>query len=111
MELGIVGGNDVSIIRGNLVDLETDLRGITRINSRCPTKKYQWKENTGITGEKTVQPRGIEYSNAFCKNPLKIDTKMRHLPPCQMIRYDPVPLPPPLDLPQCIQPSHKMQFS
>ena len=27
MELGIVGGNEVSQIKGNLVDLENDLRG------------------------------------------------------------------------------------
>ena len=41
MELGIIGGSNVSHIKGNLVDLETELRGTSRMNSKCPTKKYQ----------------------------------------------------------------------
>ena len=35
-ELGLIGGNNVSQIRGNLVDLENDLRGTTRNASLCP---------------------------------------------------------------------------
>ena len=38
MELGTVGGTNVSHIKGNLVDLETDLFGITRKASLCPTQ-------------------------------------------------------------------------
>ena len=38
--VGLFGGNDVSITRKNMVDLESDLMGITRINSLCPEKKY-----------------------------------------------------------------------
>ena len=41
-ELGIVGGNSVSIVKGNLVDLETDLRGLTRYNTRCQLQKNNW---------------------------------------------------------------------
>ena len=41
MELGIVGGTAVSHIKGNLVDLETDLRGQTRRTTKCPSKLYQ----------------------------------------------------------------------
>ena len=41
MELGIVGGTDVSQIKGNLVDLENDLRGATRTASLCPSNHYQ----------------------------------------------------------------------
>lgn len=40
IENGIVGGNQVSLYAGNLVDLESDLRGQTRLASKCPTKKY-----------------------------------------------------------------------
>ena len=43
-ELGLVGGNNVSIIRGNLVDLENDLRGQTRPltqPSQCPDKLFK----------------------------------------------------------------------
>ena len=40
MELGLVGGTAVSQIKGNLVDLENDLRGTTRSASLCPSKHY-----------------------------------------------------------------------
>ena len=40
MELGVLGGSGVSHIKGNLVDLEADLFGITRKASLCPSKKY-----------------------------------------------------------------------
>lgn len=39
--LGIVGGNDVSVAAGNLVDLESDLKGINLPNTFCPWRKYQ----------------------------------------------------------------------
>ena len=38
---GIVSGNEVSISKNNLVDLESDLRGQTRLLSQCPDKKYK----------------------------------------------------------------------
>ena len=40
IEFGVVGGNDVSLYSGNLVDLESDLRGQTRYASSCPSKMY-----------------------------------------------------------------------
>ncbi len=36
----IIGGNHVSLYTGNLVDLESDLRGQTRLASKCPSRKY-----------------------------------------------------------------------
>tara|TARA_Y100000389_G_scaffold198299_2_gene234571 strand:+ start:1057 stop:1365 length:309 start_codon:yes stop_codon:yes gene_type:complete len=100
MELGIVGGNNVSQVKGNLVDLENDLRGQTRLNTRCPAKKNTWQDNNNK----------INVPGELCKKDLNIDTDKVHLPPCQMIRYEPVPLPPALDFPNCTHPSHKMQF-
>jgi len=41
IELGVVGGNGVSLFSGNLVDLESDLRGQTRPASLCPKNKYE----------------------------------------------------------------------
>lgn len=99
-ELGIVGGNNVSLIKGNLVDLENDLRGQTRYNTRCPIKKNSW-----MTDEKGA----ISITGELCKKDLKIDTSKTHLPPCQMIRYEPVPLPPAYDMPECVPPAQKMQ--
>ena len=51
MELGLVGGNNVSRIEGNLVDLENDLRGTTRAASLCPERHYQPNCETKIGDE------------------------------------------------------------
>ena len=101
MELGLVGGNNVSQVKGNLVDLENDLRGQTRYNTRCPAKKNTWM---------TSEDNKINVPKQFCKPELSIDTNKHHLPPCQMIRYEPVPLPPAYDMPKCMPPAQQMQF-
>jgi hypothetical protein len=41
IEFGLTGGNGVSIYNGNLVDLESDLRGQTRKASKAPSEQYQ----------------------------------------------------------------------
>lgn len=85
-ELGLVGGTAVSHIEGNLVDLESELRGQTRLLAKCPTN--QWKPtfaSSPIINDKT-EP---------------ISTTLKHLPSCQMIGYRSVPLPPPMNLPTC----------
>ena len=97
MQLGIVGGNDVSQISGNLVDLETELRGTTRLTSLCPTNKYQ----PPCYDISTCQPYAMIIPPHGCNQGRKIDTRLVHLPPCQMIRYRPTPLPPPLKLDSC----------
>ena len=54
IEFGLVGGYGVSLYNGNMTDLESDLRGQTRINSLCPSKKYHpkcienCKDDTGL---------------------------------------------------------------
>ena len=76
-ELGLVGGNNVSIIRGNLVDLENDLRGQTRPLTQpgqCPTKLYK------------PQPKSyIKVNDRYGKK--TIDTRPKHLKSCQMFDY------------------------
>ena len=80
-ELGIVGATDVSHVKGNLVDLESDLRGQTRFATKCADKAYHPVPPGGkITNDKTGP----------------IDTGLLHLPACQMISYRSVPLPPPM---------------
>jgi hypothetical protein len=73
MELGIVGGNAVSHIAGNMVDIESDLRGQTRPSAQCPGTKF------------LPQPQ----------QPAK------HLPPCQMIHYGSVAPTPKVDVRRC----------
>lgn len=75
-EKGLVGGTAVSHNTGNLVDLENDLRGITRHQSLCPAKKYQF--GAGTKGKKV------------------------HLPACQMIQYKTYKNPPGVKLPSCV---------
>mgnify|MGYP001329365567 CR=1 FL=1 len=99
MELGIIGGTAVSNIRGNLVDLETDLKGISRKASLCPGKKYQSPcPNGDLTN---CHQNSINISPTPGTQGRQIDTELVHLPSCQMIRYKPVPLPPPMDIPSC----------
>ena len=89
-ELGIVGGPSVSQIEGNLVNLESELSGRTRPASRCPAMMYQ-----------PTYGDSIQIAGSACNAPLSISTKPRHLPPCQFIRYRPVPLPPKPNLDMC----------
>ena len=85
-EFGLVGGTAVSNIKGNLVDLENDLRGQTRAATRCPAKKYA-----------PVTDNNLQIAGNHCNAPRSVDLSPVHLPPCQMIRYPATPLP---DAPQ-----------
>ena len=103
MELGIVGGTAVSQIKGNIVDLENDLRGQTRPASLCPSKKYHPACPNKI-GD-ACQPAQLQVQGNGCSAGMTIDTRLQHLRPCQMIRYKPVPLPPPMKIQTCPPPN------
>jgi hypothetical protein len=85
--LGLVGGTAVSHIQGNLVDLESELRGQTRYNTKCAARHYHPSEGKDamIHNDKTAP----------------IDTRRVHLPACQMFTYRAVPMPPAMELNQC----------
>ena len=89
MEFGIISGSRVSHIRGNLVDLETELRGQNRNASNCPANHYippaQVEDNSYI------QPKNIKIKGEPNRQERVIDTTLAHLPSCQMMRYKPVP--------------------
>jgi hypothetical protein len=75
IEFGTVGGNGVSVASGNLVDLESDLRGQTRMLSQCPSTQY---------------------------NPLKAPKyHLNHQASCQMQYYPQVPMPRGFDGSKC----------
>ncbi len=65
IEFGTVGGNGVSIHSGNLVDLESELRGQTRLNSLCPSTRYDPRRQPAL--------------------------RLNHQPSCQMQYYPQVP--------------------
>ena len=98
-KLSVVGGTNVSHIKGNLVDLETDLRGTTRLQSKCPTLQYQ---NPCPQGEMTsCQPKEIVIKGNPSNQGRVLDTTPQHLSSCQMFRYKPMPMPPPMEEVRC----------
>ena len=99
IEFGLVGGTAVSNITGNLVDLESDLRGITRLNSKCPTYKYQ---NPCPNGDmNTCAPQKIIIRDSPKTMGRTISTVPKHLKSCQLANYNPIPLPVPYSYSQC----------
>lgn len=91
MELGIIGGPAVSHVSGNLVDLENDLRGQNRPNTRCPGFKFIPRGDNKLQGKEYIKP---------VEHPV-IDVTMKHLAPCQMFSYPSVPKTPQMDLFRC----------
>ena len=77
-QLGLVGGPTVSHIRGNIIDLESDLRGQTRLYSWCPSSVADPMTKAGVIHNDKTEP---------------IDTRKLNLPTFQMIGYKSVPLP------------------
>lgn len=90
-ELGIVSGTNVSNIKGNLVDLENNLFGIDRPNTKCPSYKYLPQCDKYISGKEYIKP---------VIHP-KIDTTNLHLPSCQFYPTLEVPQVPALNLHKC----------
>lgn len=85
-EKGLVGGATVSKIRGDVVDLESELRGITRNLSKCSTSKPKpLSDEFMILNDKTAP----------------VDTRKLHLPSCQMIDYKTLQVPHPQNFNQC----------
>lgn len=88
MELGIVGGTNVSHNKSNLVDVENELRGQTFPSTKCSAHKY----NPYNKGNK-------EYIKCTSHKPISEDKV--HLKSCQMFSYNSVPRPPKMDSFNC----------
>jgi len=80
--LGLVGGNDASLIKGNLVDLESDLRRINIPNTFAPWRQYQ-----------PPQKGDTEIVRDNVKTRQTINVQKEHLPVYQMIAYPAVVAP------------------
>ena len=96
---GADANDNVSQIGGNLVDLESDLLGVTRKASLCPSKKF--RSVCATSDPNDCRPNDITIDGPGCNQRTVVDTSLRHLPACNMFRYKPVALPPALDLPPC----------
>jgi hypothetical protein len=91
--LGIVGGNEVSVAEGNVVDVESDLRGINIPNTFAPWRQYQ---------PPPKNQREIKRDNTKIK--LDIDVSPMHLPAYQMWAYPGMPTPAPIKNEVCKNP-------
>ncbi|NBT46927.1 MAG: hypothetical protein EBT07_03785 [Actinobacteria bacterium] len=80
--LGLVGGSEVSNINGNLVDLESDLFGITRAQSKCIARQYIPSCALGGPGCPDV-PAPFSFTNMLTGETRTVDTSPRNLPTCQ----------------------------
>ena len=90
IELGTVGGNNVSRFNGNLVDLESDLRNQTRQLTQCPSRKFM--PGTVIQGQSSndcdtqKSTTGLPCGSLSARN-----DNVKHLPACQIVQYKPRP--------------------
>ena len=78
VEFGVVGGTNVSHNKGVLVDIENELKNITRKSSKCPSKKYIPKCDKKNAGD-----------NGLPCGPYQLADK--HLKPCGLVNYRPKP--------------------
>ena len=88
IEKGIVSGTDVSHISGNIIDLESDLRGITRKASHFPGNQHMSKCSIGDINN--CQPENILIKGNASTKERTIDTTMKHLNECELIDYKPI---------------------
>lgn len=85
-ELGLIGGANVSQVKGNVVDVESELLGITRNLSKCAISQVKPLDQSPIIMNDKTKP---------------IDTTKRHLRSCQMFTYPAVPMPDPQAYNRC----------
>jgi hypothetical protein len=82
--LGLVGGSEVSNISGNVVDLESDLLGITRSQSKCVARQYAPACPLGGPGCPDMPPT-FSFRDRATGAVSVVETAPRHLPTCQMM--------------------------
>jgi hypothetical protein len=98
--LGLVGGSEVSNISGNLVDLESDLFGRTRVQSKCIARQYLPACPLGGSGCPDTPP-SFSYRDKSTGKIFTVDTSPRNLPTCQNVTYPGVGTPKPLNVNTC----------
>lgn len=108
--LGLVGGNEVSMPSGNLVDVESELRGITRDLSKAPAKMYKPSCLLGekdpsssdglasIAGSCAPWPKSFTFLERSNGKAVSVSMEPRHLPTTQNATFPGVPAPKDLEL-------------
>lgn len=98
--LGLVGGSEVSNISGNLVDLESDLLGITRVQSKCVARQYAPACPLGGPGCPDMPP-SFSFREKTSGEVRTVNTEPVHLPGCQYTTFPGVGYPEPLETKTC----------
>ena len=81
-ELGLIGGANVSHAKGSLVDIENDLMGINRPNTKCPSFKFLPSSDGSIQGKEYIKP--------VCHP--RVDASIsEHLRTCKFTEYPKMP--------------------
>lgn len=80
-EFGLVAGNDVSLSTTNIVDLESDLSGRSRVLSKATCGQFVPTCRSGKRCRNAMP--GLPYECPECQE------KKLHLRPCQMVSYGP----------------------
>lgn len=107
--LGIVGGNEVALQRPEIqVDIESDLRGITRANTFTPSRQHQFKDpkdsqNSWFGGLLGASAGTIERDGIF-KGKFKVAPSTTPLTQSQMWAYPAVLAPEPFKIQSCNRP-------
>jgi hypothetical protein len=81
--LGLVGGSEVSNITGNIVDLESDLFGITRVQSKCIARQFLPACPLGGPGCPDMPP-SFSFRDKATGAVSVVNTTPRNLPTCQI---------------------------
>ena len=92
-QLGLVGGNEVSLVKGPMVDVESDLRRLNIPLTYCPAREYQ----PPPTQQETIVRKST-------KGSVNIDVRHRHLPAMQMFPMVATFAPIPMNVQQCARP-------
>lgn len=91
--LGLIGGNAVSLPKGNMVDVESDLRRLNYPLTASPGRQYQ----APPLNQTTLYRKST-------KGSVNINVQPRHLPAIQMWPYAPTFSPVPMNVTQCGRP-------
>lgn len=92
VEFGLVGGTNVSHAKGNMIDVESDLLGTTRLNTKCPTQKFLnpcavQNNFTNLVGAPYCQPSQIVIQQTPNTQGRVVNLAPAHLTSCQLVNY------------------------
>jgi hypothetical protein len=98
--LGLVGGSEVSVISGSLVDLESELYGRTRTASKCVARHYIPSCPLGGSNCPDTPPSFSFFDKATGAK-TTVDTTRKDLPTGQFVSYPGVKFPSALNTSTC----------